>query len=538
MVRILIFLLSIVFLAGAITYFASLDSRITGEAFGYRFDGPSGLIVGGLFALFLVAIYLTHTVKNLMALPGKLRAREKEARRERGVAALTRGLEAVAVGDAADASHHAKVARRHLDDIALTRLLTAQAAQLSGDETAARSSFSAMLEAPETEFLGLKGLYHQAVKDGDRDKAREYAERAFRLRPNAPWAFESMLDLGLERGAWRQTREAVAQARRNGVAPQDKADRASAALLTADAYAAATSGERKLALNETEAALKLAPGFAPAALLAARLYAEDGRTGKAAKTIEASFAADAHPALVKFYDGLYKDEENEKRAERLRKLAAKNSDSREAALLEARAHNLMEEWAAAVDKLKPLFAQTALGPTAFSLMAAATAGLYGDEAARPWLERAASAPRDPRPGADGEFLFTREGWARLVREYMDHGRLSPPPLEETAPAMSAEEVRLLTAPPPEPPAEDEAESEEETAPDATPTDELEEPVGAGEAVEETAIQTEDSADGADSAGGQEQEGGEAAARSPADEDDHIHDDEEAERAAAAAGKVS
>lgn len=528
MIRILIFLLSIVFLAGAITYFASLDSRITGEAFGYRFDGPSGLIVGGLFALFLLAIYLTHVAKNLMALPGKLKARDKEARRARGVAALTRGLEAVAVGDAADASHHAKVARRHLDDIALTRLLTAQAAQLSGDEAAARSSFSAMLEAPETEFLGLKGLYLQAAKDGQSEKAREYAERAFRLRPNAPWAFESMLDLGLARGAWRQTREAVAQARRNGVAPQDKADRASAALLAADAYAAAASADRKLALNETEAALKLAPGFAPAALLAARLYAEDGKIGKAAKTLEASFAADAHPALVKFYDHLYKDEMNEKRAERLRRLASKNSDSREAALLEAQAHNLMEEWEAAADRLKPLFAEAAPGPAAFSLMAAAAGGLYGNEAARPWLERAAGAPRDPRPGADGEFLFTREGWARLVREFMDHGRLSPPPLEETAPAMSAEEVRLLTAPPPEPPAEEQPDNEKAEAPEAAPADESE-PAAGGETDEAATDAPKD---------GAEQLESEAAVRPSANEDDHIHNDEEAERAAKAAGKVS
>lgn len=447
MIRILIFLLFVVFFAGTITYLTSLDSRITGEAFGYHFDGPSGVILGGLVFLLLAAIYLTHAIKNILAMPGKINAREKEARRERGVAALTRGLEAVAAGDAADASHHAKVARRHLDDMALTRLLTAQAAQLSGDGVGAETSFSAMLEAPETEFLGLKGLYLQAMKAGEDEKAMGYAERAYRLRPNAQWAFESVFELGLQRGAWRETREALERARRNKIVPADKADRAAAALLTADAYAAALTSEPKLALTEAEAALKLAPGLAPAAVLAAKLHADNRKIGKAAKILEHAFAADAHPALVKIYDDLYKDEDVSKRADLLRKLAAKNQTAHEAALLEARASTLEGAWREAAETLEPALAG-APGPAAFSLMAAAAAGLYGEDAARPWLERAANAPRDPRPGAEGEFHFTREGWARLVREYMDNARLAPPPLEEAGQgAMSVDEVRILLAPP-------------------------------------------------------------------------------------------
>ena len=126
MIRILIFLLSILLLVFAATYFASLESRITGEAFGYRFDGPAGLILGALFVAFVVVVFFTSLVKDVASIPSRMRARDKEAKRSRGVAALTRGLEAVAVGDADDAAHHARVARRHLDDVALTRLLTAQ----------------------------------------------------------------------------------------------------------------------------------------------------------------------------------------------------------------------------------------------------------------------------------------------------------------------------------------------------------------------------------------------------------------------------
>ncbi len=502
MIRILIFLLGAVFFAFVITYLASLDSRMTGEAFGYHVDGPSGLIAGLIFVIFLAAIYLTHKIKDMLAIPAKLRAKDAQTKRERGIAALTRGLEAVAAGDSEDAAHHARVARRNLDDVGLTRLLTAQAAQLSGDQAAAKESFSVMLAAPETEFLGLKGLYAQAMATGETSAAKGYADRAFRLRPNAQWAFQSVFDLGLERGAWRETREALAQAQKNKIIDSMRADRAHAALLTADAYAA---GDKAAALADAEAALKLAPGFTPAAIIAARLVIDDGKTGKAAKIIETAFAEAAHPALIKLYDRLYKDETPEKRADKLRKLAEKNKDADEAALLRARASMLAADWAGAVDALEPLLARNP-SPAAFSLMAKAAAGLNGETASQVWLEHAANAPRDPRPGADGEFHLTRDGWARMIREYMDYARLSPPPIEQAARGVSADEVRLLLAPP------------------------------AGKV--ESAAEFAEDAQISPAPSSQHETAKPRVKRGSLDDDDHIHDDEEAERAANAARGVS
>lgn len=518
MIRILIFLLGIVFIAGAITVLSSLDSRITGEAFGQRFDGPSGIILGAAFMVLLFAIYLTHKIKDIMALPAKLRVRDAQTHQSRGIAALTRGLEAVAVGDADDATHHARVARRHLHDIALTRLLTAQAAQLSGDHAEAGKSFSAMLEAPETEFLGLRGLYAQAMAAEETQKARQYAERAFRLRPNADWAFQSVFELGLERGAWGETRAALASARKNKLISGEKADRANAALLTADAYASSQGGDTKTALHDLDAALKVAPGLTPASILAAILYADAGKRGKSAKILEAAFGLVAHPAIIKAYDRLYKDETTEKRAKRLRALADLNVGAPEAALLQARAATLAEDWPAAIETLEPLLSA---GPNAaaFSLMAKAIAGRDGEEAGRVWLEHAAAAPRDPRPGADGAFQLTRDGWARLIREYTQSGQLGPPPIEEASSGLSIEEVRLLIAPP-------------------TPPAPVETPDAVAEQIEDVAeIENQPK----DELGDLDEEApGEDTSTVPAshDDGDHIHNDEDAERAAAAARNVS
>ena len=61
-------------------------------------------------------------------------------------------------------------------------LLSAQAAQLSGDEKAAGRFFKAMTEEPETRYLGLSGQLRQALQDGDHSNALHLAEEASNLR--------------------------------------------------------------------------------------------------------------------------------------------------------------------------------------------------------------------------------------------------------------------------------------------------------------------------------------------------------------------
>lgn len=466
MIRILIFVLGVVFAAYVLTVLAGVEGRLTAQAFGQKFDFHTGGAAIILLGALVFAVVATSVVKDLRRLPKEIAARDRETRRTRGIEALTRGLEAVAVGDADSARHHAKVACRNLDESALTRLLTARAAYLAGDEAETTATFSAMLEAPETSFLGLHGLYQQAIRAGEKDAARDYAERAFRLRPNAAWAFESMLALGLERGAWRETRDAVKTAVKQKILGADKAKRAEAALLAADAYASADTGETTAALEEAEGALKLAPDLAPAAALAARLHAGAGRRERAARILEQAFADSGHPGLVAAHNRLYEDEPGSKRAEHMQKIAARKPAAREAKLQSARRALLLGEFADARTILEQLLVEGAYAGD-FALMAEAVAGARGGEAGleagRAWLRRAAGAPRNPAPGADGEFHLTRDGWARLVREYMEFARLAPPPIEDAPPGISEEELKRLA--PPEERASD-AEDEAVAEPDA------------------------------------------------------------------------
>ena len=241
----------------------SIEGYTRIEFNGYVMDPPTAALLGALLALALLLVFGTTIFGWLARLPGTLRRRRETKQRDRGMVALTRGLEAVAAGDAEDAQHHARLASRNLDQVALTRLLTAQAAQLAGDDDTAQESYAAMLEAPETEFLGLRGLYLQAMHRGDKDQAKAYADRAFRLRPGAPWAFDSVYALSVERGQWGDAYEALRLARRQGAQDGEDASRKAAALLTARAYTARDAGDDAAAREDAEDAIKSDAGFTP-----------------------------------------------------------------------------------------------------------------------------------------------------------------------------------------------------------------------------------------------------------------------------------
>ena len=137
-------------------------------------------------ALVAVLLMLTWSISYLGALPKQMSRRRAEERHRRGFNALTQGLLAVAAGDAKAAGRHAREANELLSEPALTLLLGEQAAQLGGDARAAEERFTEMLASKETEFLGLRGLFIQASRRGDRSVALAYLRKAAEIRPGTP----------------------------------------------------------------------------------------------------------------------------------------------------------------------------------------------------------------------------------------------------------------------------------------------------------------------------------------------------------------
>lgn len=470
MIRLLMFFLWIVFFAGGLTLLISAGSLITVEAFGARFDIQAG--VGAALALALAALIAgaTSTVKDVVGAPRIARARRESARRERGLAAITKGLEAIAAGDAAQARRQAEIATRSLGAAPVARLLTAQAAQLAGDDLAANAALAGMLEAPETEFLALRGLYAKAARDGDREKARAYAARAFALHAKAGWAFEAAFEFALEANDFAAAQEAVTRAASAKTIDRQTADRGLAAVLTASAFASIAAGDEAAALDGAASALKHDRAFAPAATLAASLLAKKAETRKAGSILLAAFEAAPERAIAEAFEELHSDESPANLAEQLERLASKNPETREAGLVRARACLARGDADAAAALLEQGLKSSATA-RALRMMASAEEARSGAAAAGAWLARAAAAPRDPSFGADEFRRITGEGWRRLIREYMDHGRLAPPPLEAPPPGLTDADFSPVAAPALEAPAEEAPHPDETDA--NTDTEELE-----------------------------------------------------------------
>jgi HemY protein len=373
-----------------------LPGRVVMVWQGWRVDTSVAVLMLGVVVLAMAAAALFHLVRKIIGGPASFLRGRRERRRREGYRALTQGMVAVAAGDAEEAQKHARKADVLLAEPPLTLLLSAQAAQLSGDEHAAKKYFTAMLERAETEFLGLRGLLMQALRGGDEHTALKLVERAKALRPRTPWVLSSLFELQARAGKWHEAEATLAEAvKRKALALEHRFHRA--ALLHEKSRAADAAGAQSEALQHAGKAHSLDPGFAPAALRYAHLLRVGGRVRQAAKTLEAAWRAAPHPHLAEAYRALFGDEAPLLRFKRMERLIAANPEHRESHVAMAAAALEARLWGEARRHLEAAGAKDAehggaLPPRLCRMMAELEEQQHQDHAAaRAWLARAASA---------------------------------------------------------------------------------------------------------------------------------------------------
>lgn len=359
---------------------------------GWRLETSVGILLLALAALLGLAIFLYRLWRILRRSPGLLGRWRAESRGRRGERAVVRGLVAIAAGDARDAQKQAREAEALIGAAPLTRLLAAQAAQLSGDPVEAKKHFEALLEDEETAFLGLKGLFAQARRRGDSAAALALVERARTLRPDTPWVAGELFQLQVADRKWADAEATLAQAiKRKLVEPAD-GRRRRAVLLLARALELEAGGLREEALKRAREAHDLAPDLAPAAVLAARLLGATDKVRQADAVIEAAWAAAPHPDLASLHAQIHDADGPTRKAERLDSLINTNPSHGESRLLLAERALAKGDHAEARAVLEPLAAQQ---PTAraLDLLARLERTARGDErAATRWLAQISEAP--------------------------------------------------------------------------------------------------------------------------------------------------
>lgn len=394
MARALLLFLAIAAIAAGVVWLAERPGDLLLTWQGYRVEMPLVLAVAGVAALVTALVFAWRGLSFLMHGPALFAAARAHRRLADGQRALSQGMVAVAAGDRDAALRFARRAETLLGDGPLTMLLAAQAAQLGGDETAARRYFAAMLDRPETEFLGLRGLITQAGHDGDPTQALNLARRAFTLNPDAPWLLTQLFELEAKAGNWREAERVTERALRNKLLPDAQARRRLAIARFQQADEAKAQGDLNAALKLAESAHTLDVGFGPAALMAAEILHVQGHRRRAARIVEEAWGRLPHPALAEEYRLIFAGEDASALRKRMERLAVLAPDDPESHLALAAAAVEARDYGLARLQLQPLVATR---PDARSLraMAALEEAERGAAAAEPWVARIASAPPGP-----------------------------------------------------------------------------------------------------------------------------------------------
>jgi HemY protein len=400
MVRVLIFTLCVLAAAAGLAWFADRPGTVTVQWLGYQIETSAFVGAIAVVALVVALIAIWALVRYLFTRPAAIGAHVRERRQQHGYEALSRGLLAIGVGDRTQAQRYAGIAGRNLPRDPLTALLRAQTAQLKGDKAAARRAFEAMLDRPETELLGLRGLFLEAQRSDDEERARTFAEQAVKRDPKLAWGVNALFDLQARAGDFDGALDTLAIARDNGHVNSNVALRRRAVLLTAEAREAEASDPDK-SLNLASEALRLAPSLAPAAEIAARILASKGESRQASRVIVKTWKLSPHPDLALVYAYAKAGDSPRERLKRVKYLASLTPDDIEGPIAVANAAIDAQDWEEARSVLAP-YLDGRPPARICMLMARIEAGELGDKGReREWLARALRAPRDRAWIADG-----------------------------------------------------------------------------------------------------------------------------------------
>ncbi|WP_204112629.1 heme biosynthesis protein HemY [Shimia biformata] len=357
-----------------------------------------GLIVL-VAAVWLFLKLLSLTVAVLKFLNGDETAISRyfdRNREQKGFQALSEGLMALASGEGRVAMDKARKAEKFLGKPELTNLITAQAAEMSGDTRKAEEVYKRLLADDTTRFVGVRGLMKQKLAEGKTDVALKLAERAFALKPRHQETQDLLLKLQAETGDWSGARQTLSTKLKTGTLPRDVYRRRDAVLALSEAQDVLDEDKSIEAREAAIEANRLSPDLIPAAILAARGYMDKGKARNAARILRKAWDAHPHPDLAAAFAEIAPDESAEARIKRFGTLVKATPDHPETRMLMAELNIAAENFPEARRALGDLW-DTNPTQRALTIMAAIERGEGASDAVvKGWLAKALTAPRGPQ----------------------------------------------------------------------------------------------------------------------------------------------
>lgn len=400
-------ILAFLAIAAALAFGASWILATPGEvmiAFGGREFTltPLGALIG--LVVLLVAVFIVLKLIGLLVAVGRFLLGDETAisrhfsrsRERKGFSAYSDGMLALASGDTKGALKKAQKADKLLDRPELTKLLTAQAAELHGDRDRAFDAYKQLLPDDRTRAAGIEGLARLKRDEGDVGTAIALSKKAVALRPDNERMLRMLFELQARQRDWAGARETLNAAMHARLLPRDIGTRRDAVLSLADAQAAAAAGDQVRADDAATQANRLAPTLIPAAVMAAEAQTRAGNKRKATRILATAWATSPHPDVAEAFAAIEPDETPSQRRKRFATLIS---------AAPGRAESRMVETALAIKAEDFPGARRALGtlaedePTArnLTLLAAIERGQGAPDAVvSGWLAKAITASRGPR----------------------------------------------------------------------------------------------------------------------------------------------
>ena len=365
-------------------------------------------------------------------------------REKKGYEALAEGMMALASGEGHLAMSKAQRADKLLKQPQLTNLLTAQAAEMTGDARTAEATYKKLLEDDKTRFVGVRGIMKQKLAEGNTDTALKLAEKAFALKPKHEDTQDVLLRLQADKSDWKGARATLGAKLKSGALPRDVHKRRDAVLALSEAKDVLDEGKSIEAREAAIEANRLSPDLIPAAVMAARGYIDAGNARYASRVLTKAWSTTPHPDLAAAFAEIVPDETPQARLKRFKTLIKQTPDHSEAKMLLAELNIAAEDFPAAKRSLGDL---NDVDPTSRSLtlMAAIERGEGADDVVvRGWLTRALTAPRGPQWICD-KCQTIHAGWSPTCNNCGSFDTLTwkTPPAGEVAMPSGTEMLPLI-----------------------------------------------------------------------------------------------
>ncbi|MGJ8621902.1 MAG: heme biosynthesis protein HemY [Yoonia sp.] len=455
LIKIIAFVLAVTALTYGATQLMEVDGGATIAIAGIEIT-LSTLELVFAFGALVVAVWLSLKVLAFLVATFKFLNGDETAisryfdrnRERKGYEALGEGMMALASGEGHLAMTKAARADKLLKQPQLTNLLTAQAAEMTGDRAKAEETYKKLLADDKTRFVGVRGIMKQKLSDGDTDTALALAKKAFALKPKHEETQDVLLRLQAEKADWAGARQTLGAKLKSGSLPRDVHKRRDAVLALSEAKGIADEGKSIEARETAIEANRLSPDLIPAAIMAAQGYISEGNARYATRVLTKAWAAQPHPDLAAAFAEIVPDETPQDRLKRFTKLTKSTADHPETKMLMAELYISAEDFPAAKRALGDLVKDQ---PTAriLTLMAAIERGEGAeDSVVRGWLTRALTAPRGPQWICDN-CQHIHSGWAATCSNCGSFDTLSwkAPPSDDVAMPSGTEMLPLIVGSP-------------------------------------------------------------------------------------------